>query len=419
MDLFQNLGSEIENLWLERNYNEELLPAIAAGALKRADLPSKLTAWDVVEWSLQQKELPPQRDLAGNFGDPPITIFSGPRFHIDVYFWFEGTTAIHQHGFCGAFQVLLGSSIHSWYEFERREVINTFAEIGDVNLKVCEILETGAVQEIWAGKKYIHSLFHLEQPSATIVVRTDRSPLHLPQFAYEKPNLAFDPFFEQGTTAKKLQILAALFRAKHPNADRLTTELLNVSDLQTSYIILSRVRHHLGSSQLEQLFKLDGPKTRFVKFLDVVSKRHGAAGEIFGPIFDRLDGVNEIVKLRSFVTNPEQRFFMALLMNIDSRDPILSLIKQRFPDADPIEKILDWTFDLAETRVVGIETSNALGIPDFGDLEMLILENLLKGRPDGEIIKICGEANAGVEPNIAQDALAKIHNAVIFRPLLT
>ena len=96
-----------------------MLPAIAADALRRADLPSKLTAWDVVEWALKQEELPPQRDLHGNFADPPITIYSGPRFHIDVYFWFEGTTAIHQHAFCGAFQVLLGSSIHSWYEFER------------------------------------------------------------------------------------------------------------------------------------------------------------------------------------------------------------------------------------------------------------------------------------------------------------
>ena len=62
MQLFQQLGAEIEKLWLAQNYNEELLPAIAKDALKRADLPSKLSAWDVVEWSLKQKELPRQRD---------------------------------------------------------------------------------------------------------------------------------------------------------------------------------------------------------------------------------------------------------------------------------------------------------------------------------------------------------------------
>ena len=164
MEAFQQLGAEIESLWLAQNYSEEALPAIAADALKRADLPSKLSAWDVVDWSLKQTRLPPQHDVHGKFGDPPITIYAGSRFNIDLYFWFEGTTAIHQHGFCGAFQVLLGSSIHSWYEFDLREKVNTFFEIGDIRLKVCEILEVGDVQEIWGGRQYIHSLFHLDRP---------------------------------------------------------------------------------------------------------------------------------------------------------------------------------------------------------------------------------------------------------------
>lgn len=415
MELFQKLGGEIESLWLEENYNEAELPAIAAEALKRADLPSKLTAWDVVEWALNQGELPPQRDLHGNFADPPITIFSGPRFHIDLYFWFEGTTAIHQHGFCGAFQVLMGSSIHSWYEFETHEVINAFAEIGEMSLKVCELLEAGAVQEIVAGKQYIHSLFHLEMPSATIVVRTDRSPLHLPQFSYEKPNLAIDPFFEQPTITKKLQILSAAIRAKHPEADRMAVELLKTSDLQTSFVILSRLRHLVGANQLEQLFKIEGAVSRFQQFLDVVTRRHGKNGEIFKPIFDRLAAIDEIVNRRSFVTHPEHRFFMALLMNVDERERIFSLIKQRFPDADPVEKILDWVFDLAETRVVGVETSNALGIPNFGDAEMFVLENILNGKADEEIRAKFAEENPG---SGAADAIAKVRGAAIFRPIL-
>lgn len=418
MELFQQLGAEIESLWLTKNYNEEHLPSIAVDALRRADLPSKLTAWDVVEWTVKQKELPPQRDPQGNFGDPPITIYSGPRFHIDVYFWFQGTTAIHQHGFCGAFQVLMGSSIHSWYEFESREVINTFAEIGDISLKVCELLEIGDAQEIWAGKRYIHGLFHLEQPSATIVVRTDRSPLHLPQFSYEKPNLAIDPFFDQGTTNKQLQALTAMFRAKHPDADRVATDLLEGSDLQTSYTILSRIRHQLGANQLEQLFKLDGPKARFDGLLDVVGRRHGASAEIFRAIFARTDTIDEIVNRRSFVTNPEHRFFMALLMNVDNRERIFSLIRQRFSDADPLEKVLDWVFDLAETRVVGVEKSNALGIPDFGDVEMSVLENLLKGKDKAAINSIFESENPGTDPAAIENAIAKIRNAAIFRPLL-
>ncbi len=415
MDEFRKLGDEIESRWLAVNYNESELPVISADALRRFNLPTKLTAWDVVGWALGQKELPPQRDLHGNFADPPITIYSGPRFHIDVYFWFEGTTAIHQHGFCGAFQVLLGSSIHSWYEFEPCKVINAFAEIGDMYLKVCELLEVGAVQEILAGRQYIHSLFHLEMPSATIVVRTDRSPLHLPQFSYEKPNLAIDPFFDQPTTTKKLQILAAAFRAKHADADRLAIEMLESSDLQTTFAILSRLRHLVGANQLEQLFKLEGSTSRFQRFLTAAAERHGENGRIFGPIFERLDAVDEIVRRRSFVTDPELRFFLALLMNVENRQSIFSLIHQRFPAADPIEKILDWVFDLAETRVIGVETSNALGIPNFGESEMYVLEELLKGRSYDEVAADYSLQNDGAD---ATATITKIRSAAIFQPLL-
>src|SRR5215203_2481627 len=135
MELFQQLGRSIEDAWRALDYNEEAFPALAGEALAGADLPSKVSGWDVLEWTLGQTELPRQKDVNGNFGDPPITIFTAPRFYIDVYFWFEGTTAIHQHAFCGAFQVLMGSSIHSWYEFDRRESINVFTEIGDMSLK--------------------------------------------------------------------------------------------------------------------------------------------------------------------------------------------------------------------------------------------------------------------------------------------
>ncbi len=402
MTPFNELGDEIERVWLAAAYNEELLPGIAAEALRDANLPSQLSAWDVAKWALDRRELPPQRDLHARFADPPVTVYSGPRFHIDVYFWFEGTTAIHQHGFCGAFQVLLGSSIHSSYEFECKDKINTFAEIGDMSLKVCELLEVGDVQEIRAGREYIHGLFHLDHPSATIVVRTDRSPLELPQFAYEKPSLAIDPFFDQPNTTKQLQILAAMFRAKRPDADEAAIEFLRKCDVQTTFSVLSRLRHLVGANELEKMFGLSEARSRFQAFLDVANECHGVRGEIFGPIFERLDAIDEIVKRRNFVTDPQHRFFFALLMNVDDRAHILALIRQRFPDAEPVETILDWVFDLAQTRVVGVETSNALGIANFGDAEIDVLEAILNGNEFDE----------------SGEAAAKIRNAPIFRPLL-
>jgi hypothetical protein len=421
MELFQQLGAEIETAWRGKNYNEAVLPSIAADALRRADIPSKLSAWDVIEWTLKQEELPPQKDPHAIFGDPPITVFVAPRFFIDVYFWLDGTTQIHQHSFCGAFQVLLGSSLHSWYDFDRRLSVNAFTEIGEMRLKVCELLKVGDVKEILAGRRYIHALYHLDQPSVTIVVRTERSPLELPQFSYLKPSIALDPFFEHQTTTKKVQSIRALFQVEHPDADRLVSELLEKSDFQTSFAILTAVHGMLGGRALGRLFNLDAPAARFKSFVDIVTAQHGELAADLPATFDHIDRLNEIVRRRGYVTNAEHRFFLALLLNVEGRERIVSLVRERFGDVDPIAKVLDWTYELSQTRVAGVNIPNALGIEDFGDVDLSLLENLLHGKADDEALRaVSDEYGTGKVAQADLEAkLARIRGSVIFKPLLS
>ncbi len=418
MELFNQLGAEIEILWREKNYDETHFPEIAAQALRKANLPAQVSAWDVIEWTMQQVVLPEQQDLRGNFGDPPITLYNSPRFHVDVYFWLEGTTAIHQHAFCGAFQVLMGSSIHSWYEFERSESINTFTELGNINLKLCELLSVGDVLAINAGKQYIHGLFHLEQPSATIVVRTHKSPMFLPQFSYYKPFLAIDPFFEEANTTKKMQCVTALIRAKHPRTDEFIADWLRTADFQTTFQILSTLRSYLRSNQVDQLFNLSAPQNRFDAFLDVARERHGERANVFPKVFEHIDRTDEIVRRRSYLTNSEHRFFLALLMNVEGRERIFSLIKERFPDSEPLDKVLDWTFDLAQTRVLGEKIPNALGIVDFDDTDLFILENLLQGKSPDEMERLLKTEYGAANVENLPARIEKIQKSAIFQPLL-
>ena len=421
MELFNKVGKELEEAWRAKDYDEAIFPVMAAEALKNANLPSQVTPWEVIEWTLAQSELPRQKDVPGRFGEPPITLFVAPRFHIDVYFWFEGTTSIHQHGFCGAFQVLEGSSIHSWYEFERGDAVNSFCELGEMSLKLCELLEVGAVQEIRPGRQYIHSLFHLDHPSVTIVARTDKSPLFLPQYDYQKPSLAVDPFYEQESLIKKLQSVTALFRAQHPEADRLVSDLLDTADFHTTFLVLRTARSMLGANQLDQLFNLSTPKDRFAKLLQLACDRHGTRGETLLNVFKRMDRLDEIVRRRSFVTNSEHRFFLALLLNVDGKENIFSLVKQRYADDDPVEKILDWVLELSETRVMAANSSNALGIENFGPFDLFVLENLLRDRGLDEMKTAIkndypadqAEALVAAIPGKVEE----LYKAIIFQPL--
>ena len=418
MELFQKLGAQVEILWRDKNYDETAFPEIAADALREANLPAKVSAWDVIEWTMAETVLPEQKDLPGRFGDPPITIYNSPRFHIDVYFWLEGTTAIHQHAFCGAFQVLLGSSIHSWYEFDRQESINTFTEIGNINLKLCELLSVGDTQAIDAGKQYIHGLFHLEMPSATIVVRTHKSPMFLPQFSYYKPFLAIDPFFEEANTTKKMQCVTAMIRAKFPRTDEFIADWLKNADFQTTFQILSTLRGYLRSNEIDHLFNLAAPENRFEKFLEIVRERHGERANIFPQVFAHLDRQEEIVRRRGFITDAEQRFFLALLMNVEGKERIFSLVKERFPDVEPLDKVLDWIYDLAQTRVLGDKIPNALGIADFDDTDLFILENLLSDKTAAETETLLQKEYGAEKLENLHERLEKINKAVIFQPLL-
>jgi hypothetical protein len=422
MKLFQDIGDKIETEWQSKDYDESIFPTLASDTLRKASLPEKINAWQVLEWTLSQTELPRQRDVHARFGDPPITLYSGPRFHIDVYFWFHGTTSIHQHGFCGAFQVLHGSSIHSWYEFELREKINSYCEIGEMRLKVCELLNVGDVQEILPGRQYIHSLFHLDHPSATIVVRTDKSPLFLPQFDYNKPGLATDPFFEQDTTVKKLQSVRALLRANRPDADENISKLLTSADFHTSYLILFAVHGQLSSNSLEQMFGGGESRRRFDAFLTVSEKQHKGKGDILRGVFAYNERVQDLVRRRGFADNPEHRFFFALLLNVEGRERTLALIRDRFPDSDPIEKILDWSYDLSQVRLAGMQNQNALGISPFDDFDLQLVEYLLRGKTDGEIADIVRELYPSEKaeqllPTLG-DRVATIRNSIVFSPLV-
>jgi len=68
-----------------------------------------------------------------------------------------------------------------------------------------------------------------------------------------------------------------------------------------------------------------------------------------------------------------------------------------------------------------MNTPNALGIENFGDIDLSILENLLRGKSETETIEALS-AEYGTEKLVEADPdgkMSRIRNSVIFRPLLS
>jgi len=379
MKVFNELGLLVESLWRERNYSEAEFPEIAVKALAEIDLAKRgVTPWEIIVWLHTESQLLRQQDVDAKFGNPPITLFCGSRFYVDIYFWLDGTTDIHQHGFAGAFQVLAGSSIHSRYSFQQERAINEYFLLGRVILDDVELLGEGDIRRIIPGRDHIHSLFHLDRPSCTITVRTFTVSSRQPQYSYRKPYFAIDPFFKEQSLVKKLQSVAMLLNLQQTDHDELIGDLVSMSDFQTTFLILQTAFKMLGSNQMESFFQLSTSRDRFDKLLKRARQKHGHLIDYVLTVLAEESRQEDIVRRRQFITSNEHRFFLALLLNISSRQKIFELVKARFPENNPLDKVLDWVMELSTTKVWGSTETNVLGLKDFDDDYLFVLQCLLE-----------------------------------------
>ena len=422
MKLFRELGEQVERDWRDKNYNEEAFSNLAAEALLKANLSSKVDPWEILRWVFTQQWLPEQRDVDAKFSNAPITLHTGQRFYIDAYYWLDGTTTVHQHSFSGAFQVLHGSSIHSTFSFTPEQKINDHFVIGEMKTKQVELLQQGDIQQIRAGDEYIHSLFHLDRPSVTIAIRTNQNPTKLPQYDYYKPFVANNPFYKEQALMKKLQSLSILFGMQYQDTDNLTTELLTNADLHTMYFVLEHLHNILCRNQLEKDFGVNVGQERFERLIETSKNKHGETIEKFLSVFSERERQIEIVRRRGVITEPEHRFFSALLLNVDERSHLFELIQKKFPDDEPIEKILDWTTELSTTKVLGAKESNVLGIEDFNDDYIAVLECLLKNIADEEIESAIAENYSDEYATNLKDSIPticqRLRSSMVFKALL-
>ena len=405
MEDFQKLGALVEGRWKAENYSEHLFPEIAAQALAEYDLPARVDPWDIIHWVHTTPSLPEQRDVEGRFGNPPVTLFSGARFHIDIYYWLDGTTSIHQHSFTGAFQVLLGSSIHSRYSFREDKIINEHFSVGQLTLEDVQLLKLKDVRTILSGRNFIHSLFHLDRPSATVTIRTEHTPSASLQYDYRKPHFALDPFFRNPVLIKKLQTIGLLLGMKHKNADAIIGDLVCASDFHTAYFVLAETFQQLKSNEMDSLFGLSIGKDRFKAILERCKSVHGELTDLVLPVLEEQERQMSIIQRRGTITGDAHRFFLALLLNVPSRAKILDLVKQRYPNQDPVETILDWVEELGRTRVLGSRETNALGMPEFDDAHVFVLECLLRGL---SLDAISQEATAQYPPENAAELITRV-----------
>lgn len=349
---FTELGQDILGRWKSNNFSPQDFPNLAADALARRPPSEHVELAELASRFLLDDEQPLQT-LSG-FGEPELVVYDHPRFYIQVLFWLDGSTDIHQHGFSGAFHVYEGSSIHADYVFQDARSISAHLRAGSLRMKGIRLLERGSIERIFSGASYIHSLFHLDVPSVTAVVRTHHDPGSDPQFTYLPPHIAVDPLLDDSLTTRRKQLLDVMERLEDPAYPALVRRMLGELDFERGFFILQNCMGRLRS--------LD----EWEETLGLFQSRHPALAEYVAPTLEEIVRRDALVHMRKSVTEPEHRFFLALLLNAPSRADILEMVAQRFAGAHPGETVLRWLEELMEISEVSTWILDAEFPPELG-----------------------------------------------------
>jgi hypothetical protein len=369
------IGSTIERAWRSRDYERSSFSGLATTVLseaKAADLPD---LDDIVNWVLAGQGLPQQENPAATFGQPPVTVYRAKRFYIEALFWTDGTTTVHQHAFSGAFRVLAGSSIETRFSFELERPVDGHFVAGRLHVASSSLLRTGDVRAIEGGSRMIHSLFHLERPSITIVARTYRDPNAGPQFDYALPGVGHDPFFMDVARDRALHVISMLRTVEHPKFETFVSEAIRQSDLHTGYRLLKECSDLPNRDLFERLLTQVADADFRTRFRDAFSEER------------RLKFLRS---RRVLVQDPALRFFLGVLMNAQTRRDALDLVHSRDARVEPEVQVATWLAQLsrvtAKLQVGGMAWEpNLLGLPEFTDQREQQLACVLSGgSPDDD-----------------------------------
>ena len=334
----RQLGESIARAFANRDFNDVDFSEVATAALERLPCPQSFDPRELSAY-IQGVDFPQQ--ISWDFSDLPILIYRDRNFYVELLLWTKATARIHQHGFCGAFKVLVGSSLHTEYEFVVQADIGNDVAVGELTARGSEHLTQGAVRKITAGASgLIHSLYHLDNPSLSLVVRTYGHSRYGPQYSYYKPALALNEFAfaRDDVVAAMDRLLGVVGQWDRKSALDLLLNDASALDFARSAVLLLRNLAYFESEEQVRAYCLR------------VEVRHGELGRILWAAAQQARIAQSIIDARAAIVDPELRFFLALLLNVPSREALLAMVSASFPSADPIVQCSQWLIQLGQQR---------------------------------------------------------------------
>lgn len=320
-DRFAALGARLEDAWAAAHREEEAFPDVAEEVLAGFDLAFDREAFldDALDPAAPQlAQLAP----VGVFGQPGFTVFHGDGFVVDVYYWLDSLSAIHNHPFCGVFTVLEGFSVHAEYAFEETRRFSERVRLGPIRLRALSVVEAGERRRFsLARHPLVHALVHVPKPSLSMVVRTVRTEGYL---RYLPPSLVLPIDAPNDRVSRQLAMLESLRQAHDPRFPERALAFLGRADLEAGFRALTPMWPDCDEDDRRTL-------------LDALRPRHGDAVDAIAPALEHATRTQAADQLRRAMTASEDRLVATALMLAEDRAQVLSLVGARADD--PVEAL--------------------------------------------------------------------------------
>ena len=298
-EYFDNLGRKMGERLGSPADPDAIFTDIATAVLQETEAPA-IDVVTMADWTIAQHPLPKQVNFSSGFGQPPLVVFEAPDFYIEVLFWFPSRTAIHGHGFTGAFRVLNGYSVQVEYRFDERAAPDEAVRLGQLVPQRIDMIAPGTVCPILREDAFIHTVAHMGNPSLTLVARTHGRARELQQFTYHRSGFAYLSHHHRQSAARQIDVLDALFKAR-PDAflERLG-EFLSASDSITFFKVIKELPLRLTLPVFS------------TRILPALRERFGQSHTLELAALDEIIASHSLWGMMSLIKEPRKQLLLAL-----------------------------------------------------------------------------------------------------------
>jgi hypothetical protein len=174
-----------------------------------------------------------------------------------------------------------------------------------------EVITPGRTTKISRGATLIHSAFHIDSPSVTLVARTHQDAT--PELTYLPPGLAYNSGDRSPHLHKKLQLLDTLSMTGHAIYTDAVRAAIEVGDFFNDFAVLIRAGGH------------DIDEALFQSFAEQLRRKHRDFVAIDTAVLAAFEERRRfrLVRCRHILQAPDERLFLALLLCFNESVKIL------------------------------------------------------------------------------------------------